>query len=181
MRYRSGYVRGEMPRASFDEIYARHAAEVFRSAHAVLRDRELAEDVVQDVFERLWRGSAFDERRGQLGPYLRLMGRSRALDLWRRMRAGERSQSRLEDHERFAHAGPRDPEAELERATQRRLARAAVHRLPPEQRQAIGLAYWGDLTVQEVATRERVPLGTAKSRIRLGLGKLAEDPSLLAA
>jgi RNA polymerase sigma-70 factor, ECF subfamily len=169
-----------MPPA-FDEIYARHAGDVFRSAHAVLRDRELAEDVVQDVFERLWRGAAFDERRGGLGPYLRLMARSRALDLWRRTRAGERTQIRLEDHARFAHAGAQDPEAVFERATRRGLARSAVHRLPAEQRQAIGLAYWGDLTVQEVATRERVPLGTAKSRIRLGLGKLAEDPSVLAA
>src|SRR5215210_9330125 len=132
-----------MARPAFDEIYARHAADVFRSAHAVLRDRQLAEAVVQDVFERLWRGSGFDERRGQLGPYLRLMGRSRALDLWRRTRAGERTQGRLEDHERFAHAAPHDPEAELGRATQRRLARAAVHRLPAEQRQAVGLAYWG--------------------------------------
>jgi len=167
--------------ATFDEIYNRHAAEVFRSAHAVLRDREHAEDVVQDVFERLWRGSAFDERRGRLGPYLRLMGRSRALDLWRRMRAGERTQTRLENHAHFGHAGAHDPAAELERATQRRLARSAVHRLPADQRQAIGLAYWGGLTVQEVATREDVPLGTAKSRIRLGLGKLAEDPSLVVA
>ena len=71
--------------------------EVHRAAYAILRDATLAEDVVQEVFERVWRGSGHDERRGPLGPYLRLLARSRALDLWRRTRAGERAQQRLEE------------------------------------------------------------------------------------
>ena len=86
---------------TFEAIYARHAAEVHRAAYAILRDAALAEDVVQEVFERLWRGSGHDERRGPLGAYLRLLARSRALDLWRRTRTGERMQQRLEEQ-----AGP---------------------------------------------------------------------------
>ena len=73
------------------------------------------------------------------------------------------------------------PEAALARATERRLARAAVRRLPDEQRQAIGLAYWGGLSAHEVAAVEGIPLGTAKSRVRLGLAKLSRDPELVAA
>jgi RNA polymerase sigma-70 factor (ECF subfamily) len=67
------------------------------------------------------------------------------------------------------------------RASERRLARAAVRRLPQEQRQAVALAYWAGLSAQELAAVERIPLGTAKSRVRLGLEKLSRDPELLAA
>lgn len=56
-----------------------------------------------------------------------------------------------------------------------------MRRLPQEQRQAIGLAYWGGLSTRELATIEGIPLGTAKSRVRLGLAKLSSDPELVAA
>src|SRR5215213_1112082 len=82
---------------TFEAIYAEHAADVHRAAYAILRDATLAEDVVQEVFERVWRGSGHDERRGPLGPYLTLLARSRALDLWRRTRTAERIQHRLEE------------------------------------------------------------------------------------
>jgi RNA polymerase sigma-70 factor (ECF subfamily) len=165
---------------SFEAIYAQHAAEVHRAANAILRDAALAEDVVQEVFERVWRGSGHDERRGPLGQYLTLLARSRALDLWRRSRAAERAQQRLEAHAGSPPAVSQPPEAALARAADRRLARAAVRRLPDDQRQAIGLAYWGGLSAREVATAEGIPLGTAKSRLRLGLTKLSRDPALAA-
>jgi RNA polymerase sigma-70 factor (ECF subfamily) len=168
-------------RTDFEQIYAQHASEVLHTARAVLRDTALAEDVVQEVFERVWRGSGFDERRGPLGPYLKMLARSRALDLWRRGRAGERAQHRLEADSGSSHAVAHDPEAVLLRDTERRQARAAVRRLPAAQRQAIGLAYWGGLSAQQVASAEGVPLGTAKSRVRMGLDKLSRDPDLVAA
>jgi RNA polymerase sigma-70 factor (ECF subfamily) len=166
---------------SFEAIYVRHAAEVHRAANAILRDPALAEDVVQEVFERVWRASGHDERRGSLGLYLNLLARSRALDLWRRTRVAERAQHRLEEQAGSPPAAPELPEAALAIATERRLARAAVRRLPDDQRQAIGLAYWGGLSAQELATAEGIPLGTAKSRVRLGLAKLSRDPGLVAA
>jgi RNA polymerase sigma-70 factor (ECF subfamily) len=166
---------------TFEALYSRYAAELRQVARAVVRDPVLAEDVVQDVFERLWRGSGYDERRGPLGPYLRMLVRSRALDVWRRGRAGERMQTRLEEVAGGGAVAPHDPEAAFMLATERTVARAAVRRLPDEQRQAIGLAYWGGLSVQEVATTQGIPLGTAKSRVRLGLDKLARDQSLAAA
>jgi RNA polymerase sigma-70 factor (ECF subfamily) len=166
---------------SFEAIYAEHAAEVHRAAFSILRDATLAEDVVQEVFERVWRGSGHDDRRGPLGPYLKLLARSRALDLWRRTRSGERVLHRLEGQAEALLARAQGPEAALARATERRLARAAVRRLPHEQRQAIGLAYWGGLSAQELAAAEGIPLGTAKSRVRMGLAKLSRDPALVAA
>jgi len=167
-----------MESMTFDALYARHAADLRHTARTVLRDPVLAEDVVQDVFERVLRGSGYDERRGPLGPYLRLLARSRALDLWRRGRAGERMATRLEHGAGVAPTGPIDPEAAVIGAAERQVARAAVRRLPEEQRQAVGLAYWGGLSVQQVATAQGIPLGTAKSRVRLGLDKLGRDPSL---
>jgi RNA polymerase sigma-70 factor, ECF subfamily len=170
-----------MGRAStFEAIYAEYADEVHRAAFSILRDATLTEDVVQEVFERFWRGSGHDERRGPLGPYLKLLARSRALDLWRRTRSGERARHRLEE-QADALAATQNPEAALARAAERRLARAAVRRLPEEQRQAIGLAYWGGLSTRELAAVEGIPLGTAKSRVRLGLRKLSSDPELVAA
>jgi len=166
---------------SFETIYEEHAADVHRAAFSILRDTTLAEDVVQEVFERVWRGSGHDERRGPLGPYLKLLARSRALDLWRRTRSAERVQHRLEEDADALLARTHSPEAALARAAERRLARAAVRRLPQEQRQAIGLAYWAGLSTQELATAEGIPLGTAKSRVRMGLAKLSRDPELVAA
>ena len=166
---------------TFEAIYEQHAVDVHRAAFSILRDAALAEDVVQEVFERVWRGSGHDERRGPLGPYLTLLARSRALDLRRRSRRGERILHRLGEEAGSLRAGSQPPDAAVARAAERRLARAAVRRLPHEQRQAIGLAYWGGLSAREVADVEGIPFGTAKTRVRLGLAKLARDPELVAA
>jgi RNA polymerase sigma-70 factor (ECF subfamily) len=176
--HRMATLRQMLSPTAFDEIYERHAAEVFAAALGILRDATVAEDVVQDVFERLWVGFGFDERRGELAPYLRLMARSRALDLWRRTRTEERAQHRLEVAARLPAPGCGTPEATLVQSMDEQLARAAVRRLPEDQRRAIGLAYWGGLTIPEVATAEGIPLGTAKSRVRIGLGKLSRDRDL---
>src|SRR3954471_24543751 len=82
--------------AAFSRAYGAHARTVHAAAMAVLDDHARAQDVVQDVFLRLWRRpEAFDARRGALGPYLRVMARSRALDLWREGQAAGRASDRL--------------------------------------------------------------------------------------
>jgi RNA polymerase sigma-70 factor, ECF subfamily len=167
-----------MDRTDFARIYDQHAAEVFRAAHRVLGDAALAEDVAQDVFLALWRGTGYDAARGALGPYLKLMARSRALDLWRRNRAGERTVARLQQHAPFGAPADDEPPQAVLRAAARELARRGVRGLPPDQRQAIGLTYWAGLTVQQAADVQGVALGTAKSRVRLALRKLARDPAM---
>ncbi len=166
--------------SDFAEIYAEHAPGVLRVALRVLGDQALAEDVAQDVFLAFWRGTAYDESRGALGPYLKLMARSRALDVWRRNRAGERATIALRD--RAASEPPADQPAHVVlRAADRESARRSVRSLPAAQRQAIGLTYWGGLTMEQAAEVEGIPVGTAKSRVRLALQKLADSPSLATA
>jgi RNA polymerase sigma-70 factor (ECF subfamily) len=153
---------------------------VTRTAARVLGETALAEDVAQEVFLALWRGSGYDQRRGPLGPYLRMVARSRALDVWRQNRTSERTRTRLQ--ETAAVISPVDePPQVVCRAADCELTRRRVRRLPDEQRQVIGLTYWGNLTVQQAAELEGIPFGTAKSRVRLALLKLAQDPHLTSA
>jgi RNA polymerase sigma-70 factor (ECF subfamily) len=163
--------------SDFARVYDEHSAGVYRAALRIVRDPALAQDVTQDVFLRLWRRPrTFDEKRGELGPYLRLMARSRAVDLWREAQAAGRAGDRLRVVAGREEGAAEDlpPEA-LERDQDRVTMRRALRELPPAQREAIVLAYWGGLTAAEIARRCGVPLGTAKSRIRLGLSRLRDE------
>lgn len=162
--------------SAFERVYDEHSGGVYRTALGIVRDPAVAQDVTQDVFLRLWRRpGSFDARRGEIGSYLRLMARSRALDLWREGQAAGRAGDRLrivtEVHGDHADDAP---PVVLQRDTDRAAVREALHALPPVQREAVVLAYWGGLTAAEIARRSGVPLGTAKSRIRLGLSRLRD-------
>jgi RNA polymerase sigma-70 factor (ECF subfamily) len=164
----------------FSHAYDEHSRSVYAAAHRVLGDHALACDVVQDVFLRLWRRpQAFDSARGDLGTYVRMMARSRALDLLRegqtRSRASDRLKVVVSGDAGREGARPEVPGALLERDADREVVRAAVKELPVAQREALVLAYWGGMTAEQIASRTQIPLGTAKSRIRLGLAKLRMD------
>jgi RNA polymerase sigma-70 factor, ECF subfamily len=163
--------------SAFGRAYDEHSGSVYATAFRVLGDAALAQDVVQDVFLRLWRRpQAFDARRGALGPYLRLMARSRALDLWREGQAAGRASDRLKFAVAAAEVRTDDqPGLAAEIHDERDAVREAIRRLPDAQREALVLAYWGGLTAGEIAARADVPLGTAKSRIRLGLARLRDE------
>jgi RNA polymerase sigma-70 factor (ECF subfamily) len=154
--------------AAFSRAYAQHARSVHAVAIGVLKDHARAQDVVQDVFLRLWRRpEAFDMRRGALGPYLRVMARSRALDVLRESRATDRIGDRLRlATERL------EPAADARLVPERQDLRVALRALPDGQREAVVLTYWAGLTAEEVARHADVPLGTAKSRVRLGVRRL---------
>jgi RNA polymerase sigma-70 factor, ECF subfamily len=158
----------------FRSAYARHHRGVYSAAFRILGDVQLAQDVVQDVFLRFWRRpKAYDAGRGELGAYLRLMARSRALDLWREGQVRARAAERL----RVVHVEPEadDPRALAERASESTAVRAALGKLPDGQREALVLAYWCGLTADQIARHADIPLGTAKSRIRLGLARLRDE------
>lgn len=163
---------------TFSRVYDEHASGVYGAALRILADPAKAQDVAQDVFLRIWRNpSRFDARRGELGPYLRLMARSRALDLYRESQAAGRARDRLEVvavHEGVQRADER-PAALAVRNEAGGLVRGALRDLPEAQREALVLAYWGGLTADQIARRSGVPLGTAKSRIRLGLSRLRSE------
>ncbi len=145
---------------------------MYAAAFRVLGDAALAQDAVQDVFLRVWRRpEAYDPARGELGSFLRLMARSRALDLWRESQVRGRAADRL----KVVGAAEETREDDSLFSDDRDAVRSAVGRLPDPQREAVVLAYWGGLTAGQIARRVQIPLGTAKSRLRLGLARLREE------
>ena len=167
---------------TFRQVFEEHERGVHAAAMRILGNAAQAQDVVQDVFLRLWRRpTAFDANRGELGAYLRLMARSRALDLWREGQAAGRASDRLKVVVGAEPARVEEtPAAAREREEARTAVREALSSLPEPQREALVLAYWGGLTADQIARREQVPLGTAKSRIRLGLARLRQEFPALA-
>jgi RNA polymerase sigma-70 factor, ECF subfamily len=169
--------------STFSHVYARHAPEVEGIAHRVLGDRTHAQDVTHDVFLRLWTNPAsFDARRGDIGGYLRMLARSRSLDAKRSLGAASRAGERYRDaHERAEPAVMHEPARSTETRDERRELVRALRALPDPQREAVVLAYWADLPDHQIARRAGVPLGTAKSRIRLGLRRLRAEYAAAAA
>lgn len=161
----------------FRHAFNDHHRKVYAAAYGVLGDAALAQDVVQDVFLRLWRRpAAFNPERGDLGAYLRLMGRSRALDVWRELQVRGRAADRLKLVGGEEDPRPEEqPEVVADRRQDSDDVREALGKLPETQREALVLAYWGGLTADQIAQRVHVPLGTAKSRIRLGLARLRDE------
>ena len=161
----------------FERVYDEHHRGVYAAALRITGSPSAAQDVVQDVFLRIWRRpQMFDPSRGEIGSYLRLMARSRALDLYREGQAAGRATDKLKltvpwDEGRLEER----PADALERSDTRSGVRAALRTLPDPQREAIVLAYWGGLTADQIARRHDIPLGTAKSRIRLGLARLRQE------
>jgi RNA polymerase sigma-70 factor (ECF subfamily) len=162
---------------TFRQVFEEHERGVHAAAMRILGNAAQAQDVVQDVFLRVWRRpTSFDPGRGELGSYLRMMARSRALDLWREGQAAGRASDRLKVVVSGAEGRVEEaPAAAAERDDARGTVREALRRLPEPQREALVLAYWGGLTADEIARHSAVPLGTAKSRIRLGLEKLHDE------
>jgi RNA polymerase sigma-70 factor, ECF subfamily len=167
---------------TFRQVFEEHERGVHAAALRILGNPAQAQDVVQDVFLRIWRRpGSFDSNRGEIGSYLRMMARSRALDLWREGQAAGRASDRLTVVVSGEEGRLEDqPAAVLERDDTRETVREALRLLPEPQREALVLAYWGGLTADQIARREHVPLGTAKSRIRLGLARLRQECPALA-
>jgi RNA polymerase sigma factor (sigma-70 family) len=154
-------------------LYSRYAPLIFNLAAQSL-DRAGAEEIVQEVFLAVWRTAAtFDPAVGPFRPWILQIAHFRILNELRRRNRRPRVE-RDADGERLAALPDPDPEpADAAWQEYRRAAvRAALEKLPPPQRQALGLAFFEDLTHEQVAATLEVPLGTAKTRIRAGLQKL---------
>ena len=162
---------------ALEGLYDRYSTLVFSVSLRVLHDTQLAEDVVQEVFLRLWRQpSSYDPTRGRFISWLMSVTRNRSLDELRRVTRRLRSEDLEEEpgRELPAPEGVDDPQAGLLLAERRAAVRAAMTRLPPAQRRVIELAYFGGLTQVEIAQATGDPLGTVKTRVRLGMQKFRE-------
>jgi RNA polymerase sigma-70 factor (ECF subfamily) len=152
------------------EIYRRHAGPVFALARKVLVSAAAAEEVVQEVFLRLWSApDRFDPDRGSLRSFLLAQAHGRAVDAARSDGARRRREER--EAKETAEAGY-DLEREVWDLTLSENLRSAVAQLPEEERRPIALAYFGGYTYREVATMLEQPEGTTKGRIRSGLRRM---------
>lgn len=159
-------------------LYDRYVRLVFSMVLKILHDEERAEDIVQEIFVRVWRSAgSFRPGRGDFVNWLLGIAHNRAIDELRRQGSQRRSAVFVDDDDALGRvADPEAGPAELAWIVQKRRAvRQALGELPVEQRQAIELAYFGGLSQREIAEHTGAPLGTVKTRVRLGLKKLRDS------
>jgi RNA polymerase sigma-70 factor (ECF subfamily) len=157
---------------ALERTYERYGSLAYAIALRILGDPGRAEEVVQDAFTALWsKPSGFDPERGSFRGWFLMVVRNRAIDVLRgrsRGRAGEvELPSELSDRQ-----GGGDPWHSVSLSLEQDEIRSAVKSLSDVQREAIELAFFGGYTHSQIATMLRLPLGTVKGRLRLGLEKL---------
>ncbi len=153
-------------------LYDRYAALVLALARRILRDAQAAEDLLEDIFVELWsRADRYDPSRGAPATYIATLTRSRAIDRLRASRRGHAA-SLADTPEPRGPAQP--PERSLVEQDRQAQVSKALAELSVDQRQAIELAFYDDLSHADIAQRLGKPLGTIKTWIRQGLIRLRD-------
>jgi RNA polymerase sigma-70 factor (ECF subfamily) len=159
-------------REAFSRFYDAFAGAAFGLIRRVLRDPAAAEDVLQEVFWQVWREAAqYDARRGSPEAWLIMRAKTRAIDRLRSIRRREKTFVAPVDEALARRDDPVAPNPGVA-AEERGLVQTALGQLPPAQRRVIELAFFDGLTQTEIAARLGEPLGTVKTRARLGLERL---------
>lgn len=157
---------------AFREVYARYSQVVFNLAFRMLRNREEAEEVVQEIFLQVWnKADTYDPGRGAISTWIVNIARSRAIDKLRTLGYREQTTELIEDRVNSKSDYSRIIE---DREESRKVIREALDSLPENQRVAIEIVFFEGLTHIEAAERLNEPVGTIKTRIRLGVSKLKE-------
>ena len=156
--------------AALGELYDRYGRVAYGLALRIVRDRALAEDAVQEAFLAVWRSAGtFLSEQGKPSTWMLTLVHRRAVDLVRR-----EERRRTETLDEVAHPTGEATDEEAWLRAQRQVVQEALRKLPPDQREAIELAYYGGFTQSELAERLGQPLGTIKSRMFTGLKRLRE-------
>lgn len=153
-------------------LYDQTSSHVYGLAFRVLNDSTMAEEVTMDVYMQVWRqAKQFDQTRGRPIVWLAVLARSRAID---RLRSGQKERDSRQSLDMIgdAPATKGNPEESSAYSEQCRVVHKALASLTPEQRQVIEMAYFGGLSQSEIAAQIGEPLGTVKTRIRLGMIRL---------
>ena len=157
---------------AFEVVFDRHSGVAFSLAYRMCGRRAMAEDVIQEAFLSMWRsGARYDRTRGSVRSWILGVVHNRAIDAFRRetVRAGkdvadDAALAQVESGERT--------DTEVVRRDEARTVREALGELPADQRQVIELAYFGGFSHSQIADMLKLPAGTVKGRMRLGLSKL---------
>ena len=166
--------------AALDALYDRYAGVVFALVLRIVADRQVAEELLQETFLRAWqRADLFERARGRVPSWLLGIAHNLAIDELRRRRRrpqGVTPREREASERELASVPDPGPEVAEEAWASLRRAQvaAALERLPPAQRRIIELAYFEGYSQSEIAARLGEPLGTVKTRMRLGLHKLRD-------
>ncbi len=165
-------------RAALSTLYDRYARVVYSVAYRSLNSVEESEEVVMDVFAKIWTTAAsYDSTKARVDTWIFMMTRSRVLD---RLRSKQRRGKVTTAITAFdTPTATKDTSLDLEIAERRQVVLKALASLPVEQRQVLELAYYQGWSQREIAEHTGTALGTVKTRIRLGLEKLRSIPQLL--
>jgi RNA polymerase sigma-70 factor (ECF subfamily) len=151
-------------------LSARYARMLGAIAYRFVKDESDAEEVAADALWQAWRESpSFDPTRSSVSAWLVMLGRSRAIDRFRAVRA-----RRPPDNPQPQPAPVADALADLEIAERAKIVKTAVGQLEPRERELLELAYFSDMTQTEIAEKVGIPLGTVKTRMRTALIKLRD-------
>lgn len=158
-------------------IYDRYSPQLYGLSLKILKNQTLAQDVIQDVFISIWkRIDSFDPGRGTPIAWMTILCRNRCIDALRAKQGRAKKAGYLEEYpfESAALTSGDNPFANTDHAQKRERIIQALSQLPPEQRELIELAYFQGFTQSEIAKHFDIPLGTVKTRMRLGMMKLRE-------
>jgi len=155
-------------------LYDESSRLVYTIALRILRDEADASEVVVDVYRQVWQTAVqFDERRGSAAAWLAIVARSRAMDRRRSRTARTQIEVSVAEAPRAVVQGPSPEDMAAATQTSRHVLRALTA-VPSEQREALELAFFAGLSHSEIAEKLGQPLGTVKTRIRLGVVKLRD-------
>ncbi len=159
------------------QIYGSYKSILFGLIVSMLKDREEAEDCLQEVFTQLWeKADRFDASKGNLYSFIVTMARNKAID---RIRSRAYKDSKQEDHtiSDFSLTPESDfnnPEEDLELSERANLVRSALKKLNSKEREVLKVAYYGGMSQTEISEKMEIPLGTVKYRMRQGMIKLKD-------
>lgn len=159
----------ERDSAALEQLYDRHAGPVYHLILRIVKVERLAEEILQDVFWRAWENATAFRGDGEVAAWLYRIARNRSLD---ELRKTVHKTEVAHDDFTMEQAS-----TNVERTVQRRWTQTTVQdalkNIPPEQRDCLQLAYFGGMSQSAIATELDLPLGTVKTRTRLGMQKLA--------
>jgi len=158
---------------AFEMLYDRHASTVYNILLHIVRDENLAEELLQETFWQVWQKASQYNVKGTGSAWLHQIARNKAIDQLRRQKTRSPILSHdIDTYEWGLSRHQPSAESEFEQGWTRELIQKALECIPAEQRLCLEMAYFEGFSQQEIAEKMQIPLGTIKTRIRMGMEKI---------